>query len=241
MKLKAWRKYNERLRSESKLSIQTNQRGGLLARRRQDNSTNDRGVQTTLEGSNGSAMQGPHSVRTSGRGNLLRESENGRNSDNSTRENVSGKSRVQTTTSQSLSKLGNHSSWGGELGIHSVHDTNGQGKLRNLRRYSNEVTDNQLNKEKYMDRVREVFSIIESNPNMYMSDKTNALMSIIDEVAHEDIALGLKGEDRLSYQLLTTDNRNKRLVSHLTPSHEYQEFIACAMNQSHNNKPRVNH
>lgn len=130
---------------------------------------------------------------------------------------------------------------GGELGIHSVHDTNGQGKLRNLRRYSNEVTDNQLNKEKYMDRVGEVFSIIESNPNMYMSDKANALMSIIDEVAHVDIALGLKGEDRLSYQLLTTDNRNKRLVSYLTPSHEYQEFIACAMNQSHNNKPRVNH
>ena len=113
--------------------------------------------------------------------------------------------------------------------------------LRNLRRYSNEVTDNQLNKEKYMDRVREVFSVIESNPNMYMSDKANALMSIIDEVAHVDIALGLKGEDRLSYQLLTTDNRNKRLVSHLTPSHEYQEFIAYAMNQSHNNKPRVNH
>ena len=113
--------------------------------------------------------------------------------------------------------------------------------LRNLRRYSNEVTDNQLNKEKYMDRVREVFSVIESNPNMYMSDKANALMSIIDEVAHVDIALGLKGEERLSYQLLKIDNRNKRLVGHVTPSYEYQESIACAMNQSHNNKPRVNH
>ena len=126
-----------------------------------------------------------------------------------------------------LPHLNRYQNWGtipvggGELGIHSVHDTNGQGTLRNLRRYSNEVTDNQLNKEKYMDRVREVFSIIESNPNMYMSDKANALMSIIDEVAHVDIALGLKGEDRLSYQLLITDNRNKRLVSHLTPSHEY--------------------
>lgn len=113
--------------------------------------------------------------------------------------------------------------------------------LRNLRRYSNEVTDNQLNKEKYMDRVRDAFSVIESNPNMYMSDKANALMSIIDEVAHVVIALGLKGKDRLSYQLLTTDNRNKRLVGHVTPSHEYQESIACSMNQSHNNKPRVNH
>lgn len=241
MKLKAWRKYNERLRSESKLSVRTNQRGGLLAGRRQDNSTNDRGVQTTLEGSNGSAMQGPHSVRTSGRGNLLRESENGRNSDNSTRENVSGKSRVQTTTSQSLSKLGNHSSWGGELGIHSVHDTNGQGKLRNLRRYSNEVTSGTIDNIEYMRRVRREFSVIESNPDMYMLDKANALMSIIDEVAHVDIALGLKGKDRLSYQLLTTDNRNKRLVGHVTPSHEYQESIACSMNQSHNNKPRVNH
>lgn len=241
MKLKAWRKYNERLRSESKLSVQTNQRGSLLAGRRQDNSTNDRGVQTTLEGSDGSAMQGPHSVGTSGRGTLLRKSENGRNSDNSPTQNVSGESGIQTTTSQSLSKLGDNSSWGIEFGVHSVLEADGRGMLRNLRRYSNEVTDNQLNKEKYMDRVREVFSVIESNPNMYMSDKANALMSIIDEVAHVDIALGLKGEDRLSYQLLTTDNRNKRLVSHLTPSHEYQEFIACAMNQSHNNKPRVNH
>ena len=42
---------------------------------------------------------------------------------------------------------------------------------------------------------------------MYMSDKANALLSIVDEVAHVDIALGLKGEDRLSYQLLTKDNR----------------------------------
>lgn len=76
---------------------------------------------------------------------------------------------------------------------------------------------------------------------MYMLDKANALMSIIDEVAHVDIALGLKSKDRLSYQLLTTDNRKKRLVGNVTPSHEYQESIACAMNQSHNNKPRVNH
>lgn len=221
MKLKAWRKYNERLRSESELSVQTNQRGSLLAGRRQDNSTNDRGVQATLEGSDGSAMQGPHSLGVSGRGALLRKSENGRNSDNSTTQNVSGESGIQTTTSQSLSKLGDHSSWGIELGIHSVHEADGRGMLRNLRRYSNEVTDNQLNKEKYMDRVREVFSVIESNPNMYMSDKANALMSIIDEVAHVDIALGLKGKDRLSYQLLTIDNRNKRLVGHVTPSHEY--------------------
>lgn len=241
MKLKDWGNHNERLRSEFGLSVQTNQRGSLLARRRQDNSTNDRGVQATLEGSDGSAMQGPHSVRISGRGTLLRESENGRNSDNSTTQNVSGESGIQTTTSQSLSKLGDHSSWGGEFGVHSVREADGRGMLRNLRRYSNEVTDNQLNKEKYMDRVREVFSVIESNPNMYMSDKANALMSIIDEVAHVDIALGLKGEDRLSYQLLTTDNRNKRLIGHVTPSHEYQESIACAMNQSHNNKPRVNH
>lgn len=220
-KLKAWRKYNERLRRESKLSVQTNQRGSLLAGRRQDNSTNDRGVQATLEGSDGSAMQGPHSLGVSGRGALLRKSENGRNSDNSTTQNVSGESGIQTTTSQSLSKLGDHSSWGIELGIHSVHEADGRGMLRNLRRYSNEVTDNQLNKEKYMDRVREVFSVIESNPNMYISDKANALMSIIDEVAHVDIALGLKGKDRLSYQLLTIDNRNKRLVGHVTPSHEY--------------------
>ena len=56
---------------------------------------------------------------------------------------------------------------------------------------------------------------------MYMLDKANALMSIIDEVAHVDIALGLKSKDRLSYQLLTTDNRKKRLVGHVTPSHEY--------------------
>lgn len=241
MKLKDWRKHNERLRSESELSVQTNQRGSLLAGRRQDNSTNDRGIQTTLEGSDGSAMQGPHSVGTSGRGTLLRKSENGRNSDNSTTKNVSGKSGIQTATSQSLSKLGNHSSWGIELGIHSVHEADEQGKLRNLRRYSNELTNNRFSKEEYIDSVRDAFSVIESNPNMYMSDKANALMSIIDEVAHVDIALGLKGEDRLSYQLLTTDNRNKRLVSHLTPRHEYQEFIACAMNQSHNNKPRVNH
>lgn len=130
---------------------------------------------------------------------------------------------------------------GGELGIHSVHDTNGQGKLRNLRRYSNEVTSGTIDNIEYVRRGRREFSVIESNPDMYMLDKANALMSIIDEVAHVDIALGLKGEDRLSYQLLTTDNRNKRLVGHVTPSYEYQESIACAMNQSHNNKPRVNH
>lgn len=113
-----------------------------MAGRRQDNSTNDRGVQATLEGSDGSAMQGPHSLGVSGRGALLRKSENGRNSDNSPTQNVSGESGIQTTTSQSLSKLGNHSSWGIELGIHSVHEADEQGKLRNLRRYSNEVTDN---------------------------------------------------------------------------------------------------
>lgn len=241
MKLKAWRKYNERLRSESKLSVQTNQRGGLLAGRRQDNSTNDRGVQATLEGSDGSAMQGPHSVRTSGRGTLLRESENGRNSDNGTTQNVSGESGVQTITSQLLSKLGDPSSWGIELGIYSVREANERGKLRNIRRYSNEVTSGTIDNIEYMRRVKREFSVIESNLDMYMSDKANALMSIIDEVAHVDIALGLKGEDRLSYQLLTTDNRNKRLVGHVTPSYEYQESIACAMNQSHNNKPRVNH
>ena len=241
MKLKAWRKYNERLRSKSKLSVQTNQRGSLLAGRRQDNSTNDRGVQATLERSNGSTMQGPNSIGVSGRGTLLRESENGRNSDNGTTQNVSGESGVQTTTSQSLSKLGDPSSWGIELGVHSVREANERGKFRNIRRYSNKVTSGTISKEEYMDHVRDAFSVIESNPNMYMSDKANALMSIIDEVAHVDIALGLKGKDRLSYQLLTTDNRNKRLVGHVTPSHEYQESIACAMNQSHNNKPRVNH
>lgn len=226
--LKDWRKHNERLRSESELSVQTNQRGGLLAGRRQDNSTNDRRVQTTLEGSDGSAMQGPHSVGTSGRGTLLRKSENGRNSDNSTRKNVSGKSGIQTTAPQSLSKLGDHSSWGIELGINSVHDTNGQGQLRNLRRYSNKVTSGIIDNTGYMRRVKREFSVIESNPNMYMSDKANALMSIIDEVAHVDILLGLKGKDRLSYQLLTTDNRHKRLVGNVTPSHEYQEAIAYA-------------
>lgn len=241
MKLKDWGNHNERLRSESKLSVQTNQRGSLLAGRRQDNSTNDRGVQATLEGSDGSAMQGPHSLGVSGRGALLRKSENGRNSDNSTRKNVSGKSGIQTTASQSLSKLGDYSSWGIELGINSVHDTNGQGKLRNIRLYSNEVTSGTIDNIEYMRRVRCEFSVIESNPDMYMLDKANALMSIIDEVAHMDIALGLKGKDRLSYQLLKIDNRNKRLVGHVAPSHEYQESIACAMNQSHNNKPRVNH
>lgn len=146
-----------------------------------------------------------------------------------------------------LPHLNRYQNWGtipvggGELGIHSVHDTNGQGKLRNLRRYSNEVTSGTIDNIEYVRRGRREFSVIESNPDMYMLDKANALMSIIDEVAHVDIALGLKGEDRLSYQLLTTDNRNKRLVGHVTPSHEYQESIACAMNQSHNNKPRVNH
>lgn len=205
MKLKVWRKYNERLRSKSKLSVQTNQRGGLLAGRRQDNSTNDRGVQTTLEGSDGSAMQGPHSLGVSGRGALLRKSENGRNSDNSTRKNVSGKSGIQTTASQSLSKLGDHSSWGIELGINSVHEADAQTELRNLESDTYQVVNGDINKKEYLDNITRVFSVIESNPNMYMSDKANALMSIIDEVAHVDIALGLKGKDRLSYQLLTIE------------------------------------
>ena len=77
---------------------------------------------------------------------------------------------------------------GGELGIHSVHDTNGQGKLRNLRRYSNEVTSGTIDNIEYVRRGRREFSVIESNPDRYMLDKANALMSIIDEVAHVDIA-----------------------------------------------------
>ena len=192
-----------------------------MAGRRQDNSTNDRGVQATLERSNGSTMQGPNSIGVSGRGTLLRESENGRNSDNSTRKNVSGKSGIQTTASQSLSKLGDPSSWGIEFGINSVHEADAQTELRNLESDTYQVVNGDINKKEYLDNITRVFSVIESNPNMYMSDKANALMSIIDEVAHVGIALGLKGKDRLSYQLLTTDNRNKRLVSHLTPSHEY--------------------
>ncbi len=212
-----------------------------MAGRRQDNSTNDRGVQATLERSNGSAVQGPNSIGVSGRGALLCQSENGRNSDNSTRENVSGESRVQTTTSQSLSKLGNHSSWGIEFGIHSVHEADVQDELKNLKSDTYQLLNKKIDNKEYLGGVKRVFSVIESNPNMYMLDKANALMSIIDEVTHVDIALGLKGKDRLSYQLLTTDNRNKRHGGNVIPSHEYQESIACAMNQSHNNNPRVNH
>lgn len=70
-------------------------------------------------------MQGPNSIGISGRGALLRESKNGRNSDNGTTQNVSGESGVQTTTSQSLSKLGDPSSWGIEFGVHSVREVDG--------------------------------------------------------------------------------------------------------------------
>lgn len=205
--LKDWRKYNERHRSESEVSIQVNQRGSSLDRRRPDNTRDDSGIQATPQRSDDTSMQGRNTTGTSRGITVSSKSENGRNRNDSTGENVSGESGLQTASPQSLSRLGNPSSWGIELGISSSLQANGERKLRSIRRYSNEVAVGKIDHTEYLAWVKDGFSTIEVAPNMYMSDKANALLSIIDEVAHVDIALGLKGKDRLSYRLLTKDNR----------------------------------
>ena len=226
--LKDWRKYNERRRSESEVSVQTNQRGSSLDRRRPDNTRDDSGIQTTSQRSDDTPMQGRDAIGIGGRRTVSSESENGGNRYDSTRENVSRESGIQTSTPQSLSRLGNPSSWGIELGISSLLQADVRIELENLKGDTNQFLNQEMSHSEYLEAVRRAFSVIESDPNMYMSEKANALLSIVDEVAHVDIALELKGEDRLSYQLMTKDNRDKKSVKSVTPSHEYQEAIAYA-------------
>lgn len=226
--LKDWREHNEKRRRESETSVSNYQQGSVLDGPRQDNSRNDSGIQTAPQRSNDASVQGRESGRLSELRLLPSDSENSGNRNDSTRENVSGESGLQTASPQSLSGLGDDSSWGIELGINSVRETDAREWLENFRGDTNKFLNGEMGHEDYLLAAKKSFVKIEVNKDMYMTDKANALLSIVDEVKQVDKILGLTNKDSLYYQLMTKDNTDKKAVSKVSPSHQFQEAVAYA-------------